>query len=160
MICLTTTDSPIGPLRLVATESALIGTYMHERGPEIPGAVEQRNPVLELAAGQLGEYFAGKREAFELPLEPQGTEFQRAVWAALSTIPFGVTWSYAQLAKRIGKPNAVRAVGTANGSNPISIIIPCHRVIGSDGSLTGYGGGLPRKRWLLAHEKTELPLGA
>ncbi|MBL8954533.1 MAG: methylated-DNA--[protein]-cysteine S-methyltransferase [Myxococcaceae bacterium] len=108
--------------------------------------------LLERAAKQLAEYFAGERETFDLPLEPRGTGFQRAVWKALGEIAFGETVSYAHIAKKIGRPKAVRAVGAANGQNPISLIIPCHRVIGADGSLTGYGGGLPKKKWLLQHE--------
>ncbi len=101
---------------------------------------------------QLSEYFAGSRRTFELPLRLQGTAFQQTVWRRLTEIPYGDTWSYGQLAARIGKPGASRAVGLANGRNPIAILVPCHRVIGADGSLTGYGGGLERKQWLLAHE--------
>jgi methylated-DNA-[protein]-cysteine S-methyltransferase len=104
------------------------------------------------AVRQLSEYFAGTRRTFHLPLRLQGTEFQQRVWRELTEIPYGETWSYGQLARRIGNPNASRAVGLANGRNPISILVPCHRVIGADGSLTGYGGGLERKQWLLAHE--------
>ena len=104
------------------------------------------------AAGQLTEYFAGDRTEFDLPLRPIGTDFQRRVWRALCDIPFGRTWSYGELAMHIGSPTASRAVGLANGRNPISIVIPCHRVIGANGSMTGYGGGIERKRWLLAHE--------
>jgi methylated-DNA-[protein]-cysteine S-methyltransferase len=107
---------------------------------------------LPAAARQLKEYFAGKRREFALPLRLDGTEFQQRVWGELTKIPFGETRSYGQLAKRLNNPNGSRAVGLANGRNPIAIIVPCHRVIGADGSLTGYGGGLPRKRWLLAHE--------
>jgi O-6-methylguanine DNA methyltransferase len=107
---------------------------------------------LRAAAEQLDQYFAGARRRFDLPLDLPGTPFQQRVWQALSEIPFGETLSYGQLAARIGKPGAARAVGLANNRNPISIIVPCHRVIGADGSLTGYGGGLDRKRWLLAHE--------
>jgi methylated-DNA-[protein]-cysteine S-methyltransferase len=105
---------------------------------------------------QLFEYFSGKRTVFELDLNPRGTTFQLDVWHALLDIPYGATISYAELARRIGKPNAVRAVGTANGANPIPVIIPCHRVIGSNGSLTGYGGGIERKQWLLALEGRRL----
>jgi methylated-DNA-[protein]-cysteine S-methyltransferase len=110
------------------------------------------------AVQQLKEYFAGKRRAFDLALIPQGTDFQRAVWQQLRSIPYGETISYRELAERIGKPKAVRAVGAANGSNPIPIIIPCHRVIGNNGSLTGFGGGLPLKRRLLELESRQLPL--
>jgi len=108
--------------------------------------------VLELAARQLGEYFAGERHAFDLPIAPRGTGFQERVWRALLAIPYGTTWSYGQLAHAIGRPSASRAVGTANGANPISIIVPCHRVIAASGALTGYAGGLAAKRWLLDHE--------
>jgi methylated-DNA-[protein]-cysteine S-methyltransferase len=104
------------------------------------------------AVRQLNEYFAGGRRHFDLPLRLIGTDFQKRVWRELTAIPFGETWSYGQLAKRLDNPNACRAVGLANGKNPIAIIVPCHRVIGADGSLTGFGGGLPRKEWLLAHE--------
>lgn len=106
---------------------------------------------------QLAEYFAGNRQAFDLKLAPQGTPFQRAVWRALGEIPFGTTCCYADIARRIGRPTAVRAVGAANGRNPVAIVVPCHRVIGRDGSLTGYAGGLDRKRWLLEHEGVALP---
>lgn len=102
---------------------------------------------------QLREYFDGSRTRFDLPLAPEGTPFQKAVWEELARIPFGQRVSYGELARRIGRPRAIRAVGAANGANPIAIVIPCHRVIGSDGSLTGYGGGLPIKRWLLDHER-------
>jgi len=112
------------------------------------------------ARQQLAEYFAGKRRDFDLTLAPRGTEFQQEVWAALRTIPFGATCCYADIAERIGRPSAMRAVGAANGKNPIAIVVPCHRVIGRDGSLTGYGGGLDRKRWLLEHEGVGLPLFA
>ena len=104
-------------------------------------------------ARQLRAYFAGELTAFDLQLAPGGTPFQRRVWDALQAIPYGATTTYARLAERLEQPRAVRAVGHANGRNPISIIIPCHRVVGADGGLTGYGGGLERKRWLLAHEK-------
>jgi methylated-DNA-[protein]-cysteine S-methyltransferase len=107
---------------------------------------------LPQAVAQLCEYFAGTRREFDLPLRMQGTEFQRRVWRSLTEIRYGETWSYGQLARRIDNPHASRAVGLANGSNPIAIVVPCHRVIGADGSLTGFGGGIERKRWLLAHE--------
>jgi methylated-DNA-[protein]-cysteine S-methyltransferase len=111
-----------------------------------------RDSLLDEARRQLVAYFAGRLKVFDLPLAPNGTEFQRRVWSALTKIPFGATTSYAQLARRVGNEAAVRAVGAANGRNPIPIIVPCHRVIGSNGSLTGFGGGLPRKQWLLRHE--------
>ncbi|MCA9677318.1 MAG: methylated-DNA--[protein]-cysteine S-methyltransferase, partial [Myxococcales bacterium] len=109
---------------------------------------------------QLAAYLDGARRAFDVPLAPAGTPFQLAVWDALLAIPYGATESYGALARRLGRPHAARAVGAANGQNPISIIVPCHRVIGADGSLTGYGGGLPAKRWLLAHEQGGGPLFA
>ena len=108
--------------------------------------------MLDEARRELDAYFAGRLETFTVPLAPNGTEFQRRVWSALRDIPFGTTISYAGLARRVSNAAAVRAVGAANGRNPIPIIVPCHRVIGSDGSLTGFGGGIPRKRWLLEHE--------
>jgi methylated-DNA-[protein]-cysteine S-methyltransferase len=144
----------------VATEAALVGLSLHGEAPAALGAAPGRTPLLEQAAEELDAYFAGRRQRFQVPLAPEGTPFQRQVWAALTTIPFGATWSYAKLARTVGRPAAVRAVGAANGRNPIALFVPCHRVIGADGSLTGYGGGLPRKRWLLAHEGVDLPLGA
>jgi methylated-DNA-[protein]-cysteine S-methyltransferase len=149
-------DSPIGRLLLCTDGVALTGLYMDVPG-HVPRGLEQRvedgsaGPLPD-AARQLGEYFAGERREFDLSLRLDGTEFQRRVWKVLTEIPYGETWSYARLAKRIDNPNACRAVGLANGRNPISILVPCHRVIGADGSLTGYGGGVERKRWLLAHE--------
>ncbi len=153
-----TTPSPLGPLRLFATADALVALYLPTTGD--PGlahalarALPGTNSILERAAAQLGEYFAGARLDFALPLAPEGTAFQQRVWRALTRIPYGQTQSYGALAAAIGKPTASRAVGAANGQNPLAIIIPCHRVIGANGSLTGYGGGLPAKRWLLAHEQ-------
>jgi methylated-DNA-[protein]-cysteine S-methyltransferase len=140
-------DSPVGPLRLRADDHALLEVAFAKGAPE-----RSAHPILRLAGAELAAYFAGKLTRFEVPLDAVGTEFQRAVWRALLEIPFGETRSYADIAVRIGRPAAVRAVGAANGRNPIAIVIPCHRVIGSDGSLTGYGGGEPRKRWLLSHE--------
>ena len=113
---------------------------------------EGDNDVLRETHAQLDDYFAGKRRTFDLPLAPRGTEFQCGVWRTLATIPYGETISYAQLATRVGKPSAMRAVGAANGRNPLPIVLPCHRVIGSDGSLTGFGGGLPTKQFLLSLE--------
>jgi methylated-DNA-[protein]-cysteine S-methyltransferase len=149
-------DSPVGPLLLAADDAHLrvleFETPAHpvKRGA---GWREGRNAVIDAAHAQLDEYFAGRRRAFDLPLSPQGTEFQRGVWWALAGIPYGTTISYAQLARGIGRPTATRAVGAANGRNPLSIVLPCHRVIGADGSLTGYGGGLPIKTYLLALER-------
>jgi methylated-DNA-[protein]-cysteine S-methyltransferase len=147
-------DSPIGPLTLVAADGWITGLSMdaqrYRPGEEVVGSAG--DPAAEpfaTAADQLGRYFAGQLTEFDLPLAPAGTRFQRAVWDALRQIPYGETWSYGQLASKIGNPAAVRAVGLANGRNPIALVVPCHRVIGADGSLTGYGGGLDRKRFLL-----------
>lgn len=147
--------SPIGRLLLTSDGAALTGLYMETSRKAQPTGdwVEDAAAApLTAALRQLDEYFAGTRRAFDLPLRLEGTEFQQRVWRELTVIPYGETWSYGQLAQRIGKPSASRAVGLANGRNPISILVPCHRVIGADGSLTGYGGGLERKQWLLAHE--------
>lgn len=148
-------DSPVGPLLLAADDSALRLIEFHTpRHPYPRGADWQEgdNPVLQTTATQLGEYFAGARRDFDLPLGPQGTEFQRQVWHTLAAIPYGETISYSEMARRVGKPTATRAVGAANGRNPIPIVLPCHRVIGADGSLTGFGGGLPTKQYLLQLE--------
>jgi methylated-DNA-[protein]-cysteine S-methyltransferase len=151
-------DSPLDSLLLVANDEALTGIYFADGRSQagVGGDWKEQptHPVLQAAKRQLGEYFAGRRKTFDLPLAPSGTPFQHRVWQALLTIPYGETQSYADIARRIGNPKAVRAVGAANGANPISIVVPCHRVIGADGSLTGYGGGLPRKRKLLALEQT------
>jgi methylated-DNA-[protein]-cysteine S-methyltransferase len=146
--------SPIGPLTLVAEDGQLAALYMdaQQHRPDDDSLGAPGDPAaapFAAAARQLADYFAGRLTEFDLPLAPAGTAFQRQVWAALRTIPYGQTWSYAQLADKVGRPTAVRAVGLANGKNPIALVIPCHRVIGSDGSLTGYGGGLDRKRFLL-----------
>ncbi|MEZ4364204.1 MAG: methylated-DNA--[protein]-cysteine S-methyltransferase [Kofleriaceae bacterium] len=145
--------SPLGELRLIADDDALLGVYFPRRGqPSHEPTTPKRHALLDQAARELTEYFAGQRRRFEVPLRPVGTEFQRQVWLKLREIPFGETWSYGELATAIGNRNASRAVGAANGQNPHSIIVPCHRVIGADGSLTGFGGGEPAKRWLLDHE--------
>lgn len=151
--------SPLGPLRLVASERGLCGVYFEDHGkPQAePAQHVEQHPMLDLARAQIGEYLEGQREDFELTLAPEGTPFQRQVWAALLDIPHGQTRSYGELAAALGRPTAARAVGLANGRNPLSIVVPCHRVIGHGGSLTGYAGGLERKRWLLAHEGS-LPL--
>lgn len=149
-------DSPIGTLRLVATADALCELTFAEhprRCPRLPARGAARHDVLDLAERELEDYFAGTLRAFTTPAAPEGTAFQREVWAALTTIPFGETRSYADVARAIGRPRAVRAVGGANGDNPLSLLQPCHRVIGARGALTGYAGGLERKRWLLAHEQ-------
>jgi methylated-DNA-[protein]-cysteine S-methyltransferase len=148
-------QSPIGRLMLASDGVALTGLYMEpsRKTQSTDGWSEDAAaPPLAAALRQLTEYFAGTRREFDLPLRLRGTEFQKRVWQELTEIPYGQTWSYGELAKRINNPSASRAVGLANGRNPISILVPCHRVIGADGSLTGYGGGLERKRWLLAHE--------
>lgn len=148
-------DSPVGPLLVAADDAALVAIeFPSSRHPVARGGdwVEGDNAVLARTRRQLGEYFAGKRTTFDLPLGPRGTEFQRGVWRTLASIPYGETVSYAQLASRIGKPSAMRAVGAANGRNPLPIVLPCHRVIGADGSLTGFGGGLPTKQFLLELE--------
>jgi methylated-DNA-[protein]-cysteine S-methyltransferase len=148
-------ESPIGRLLLTSDGSALTGLYMEpSRKAQSTDGWSENVTVAPLSATvlQLTEYFAGTRREFDLPLRLQGTSFQTRVWHELGEIPYGQTWSYGQLARRIANPSASRAVGLANGRNPVSIVVPCHRVIGADGSLTGYGGGLERKRWLLAHE--------
>jgi methylated-DNA-[protein]-cysteine S-methyltransferase len=154
----TVIDSPVGPLTLVAADGALTGLFMDRQRhapPMLGEAACAAGPTpapLGEAASQLADYFAGRRTDFDLPLGLAGTAFQRRVWAALREIPFGETISYGALAELIGRPGAARAVGLANGRNPVSIIVPCHRVVGSDGSLTGFGGGLERKRQLLDFE--------
>ena len=149
-----TFDSPIGELLAVGDGEALSGLYMQagRRPVTVPGSWERdADPFSELRE-QLGEYFAGDRREFDLALAPEGSEFQLRVWEALREIPYGETESYGELAARIGHPGSARAVGAANGRNPISIVVPCHRVIGASGSLTGYAGGLERKRLLLELE--------
>jgi methylated-DNA-[protein]-cysteine S-methyltransferase len=142
-------ESPVGPLRLEARDGALVTLHLNAH----PGPERLDDPVLAEATTQLREYFAGTRTHFELPLEMHGNAFEQRVWAALRTIPYGETASYGEIAAQIGAPGAARAVGVANARNPIAIIVPCHRVIGSSGALTGYGGGLERKQWLLDHER-------
>ena len=166
-----TIESPIGPL-LIAGDDNGLRFLLFSRGPFDSRSLAQGKrsevkpkPEWEADRGllkepvkQLTAYFAGKLRAFDIPLAPKGTPFQSQVWRALCDIPYGETTSYGELAQRIGNPKAVRAVGLANGSNPISIIIPCHRVIGSNGSLVGYGGGLPIKQALLSLERGQIPL--
>lgn len=139
-------DSPLGPMLLSGTEEAVTGL-------DFGAGAEDSCPMLEIAARELEQYFAGERREFDLPLAPEGTEFQMRVWRALREIPYGETRSYGQIAAAVGNPKASRAVGMANNKNPIAVLIPCHRVIGADGSLTGYGGGLENKRLLLDMEK-------
>ena len=146
----TTVATPIGELTLVASETALTEVHFPRRfGGSVPRG---ENAMLARVAQQLSEYFAGKRTSFDVPLAMAGTEFEQRVWGLLREIPFGATLSYGDLARRLGTPKDARAVGAANGKNPIPIIVPCHRVIGSNGDLTGFGGGLETKRWLLVHE--------
>ncbi|WP_329306063.1 methylated-DNA--[protein]-cysteine S-methyltransferase [Streptomyces sp. NBC_01260] len=150
----TVTDSPYGPLTLVATDGVLAGLYMTDQRHRPPEeAFGEPDPApFDETIRQLDAYFAGELREFDLPLDLDGTPFQRTVWAELQRIPYGETRSYGELAEILGKPGASRAVGLANGKNPVGIIVPCHRVIGASGSLTGYGGGLDRKQRLLAFE--------
>jgi len=143
-------ESPIGPLTIVVDAAGAL-TEIRFDGAPVSGAVADAAACAD-AAREIDEYFRRERSEFTIPLAPRGTEFQLRVWNELQKIPFGTTISYSELARRIGRPKAVRAVGAANGANPIPVVIPCHRVIGSDGSLTGYGGGLSRKQELLAIE--------
>jgi methylated-DNA-[protein]-cysteine S-methyltransferase len=160
MILIQTVESPIGPLTAAEKGGRVCLLHFGHDGPDIdllfdrwyPGEPRARQPLPGVST-LLGRYFAGELGVLEtLAVELNGTPFQKKTWHALRRIPAGSTISYAQLAKRIGEPAAVRAVGSANGANPVAVIVPCHRVIGSDGTLTGYGGGLDRKQWLLAHE--------
>lgn len=157
-------DSPVGTLKLVASDAGLAAILWPNDDPArvrlgVP-IEDDAHPVLLETERQLLEYFDGRRKAFDLKLDFNGTGFQRAVWAALLTIPYGETRSYAQIARQIGRPDAVRAVGAANGRNPISIVAPCHRVIGSTGKLTGFAGGLETKAFLLALEGPQPQLPA
>ncbi len=161
-------DTTIGPMTVVAENEAITGVYMDD-ARHLPPDDRFGHPdagdslVLREAARQLREYFAGERTSFDLPLAAEGTPFQRKVWDALRAIPYGETTSYGALAAKLGRPDACRAVGLANGRNPISIVVPCHRVVGASGALTGYGGGIERKRFLLELEHRAgalLPQGA
>lgn len=152
------TDSPVGTLRLTTDGERLTGVYFSEHRHAPPDLGEEvvetdAPPVLREAARQLREYFAGTRTDFDLLLLSPGTDFQQRVWGALARIPYGTTWSYRQLADEVGSPGAARAVGMANGRNPISIVVPCHRVVGASGAITGYGGGVERKQVLLDLER-------
>lgn len=151
--------SPVGGLTLFADDTALVAIAFNAqlRGSGTDAREDPTHPVLAQARAELLAYFAGARKTFSIPLRPKGTAFQQAVWDALSEIPWGETRSYGDIARRIGNPRGVRAVGLANGRNPLPIVVPCHRVIGSDGSLTGYGGGLPIKVKLLALEGISTP---
>lgn len=150
-----TIDSPVGPLFLAASDAGLHAVeFAGHRHPVARGEDwrEGPHPTLDAAETQLGEYFAGTRRSFDLPFAARGTDFQKQVWDGLTRIPYGRTASYVELARMVGKPTASRAVGAANGRNPLSIVVPCHRVIGAGGALTGFGGGLPTKEFLLTLE--------
>src|SRR5947209_2611082 len=140
-------QTPIGLMVLKATATTIVAVEFREESPQEPSC-----DILEGAQKQIEEYFSGTRTSFELSLAPDGTEFEQGVWNELQSVKFGATASYLDIAKKLNNTGAIRAVGRANGANPIAIIIPCHRIVGSDGSLTGYAGGLWRKRWLLDHE--------
>jgi methylated-DNA-[protein]-cysteine S-methyltransferase len=146
-----TIESPLGLLCLIARGDELAGVYLQDQTS--PEASERTTAPLVRTARQLAEYFAGDRQTFDLPIAPRGSGFQERVWRALLAIPYGTTWTYGELARAIGRPAASRAVGSANAANPISIIVPCHRVIAASGALTGYAGGLAAKQWLLSHER-------
>jgi methylated-DNA-[protein]-cysteine S-methyltransferase len=152
-------DSPIGPFVVAAEDDAIAFLLLPKDGRPAHVAPEwHRSPArLREARAQLAAYFAGKLLTFDLPLAPRGTPFQQSVWQQLRQIPYGDTTSYIELARRLGNPSAMRAVGAANGANPIAVIVPCHRVIGHDGKLVGFGGGLPAKQWLLDHERHYAP---
>jgi methylated-DNA-[protein]-cysteine S-methyltransferase len=154
-------DSPVGLLTLISTETALAAILWANDHPDrvkLPGSrpVESEHDILKMTIQQLSEYFGRERKAFDLPLVLHGTDFQQQVWKALLQIPFGQIMSYGQLAKHLGNPDASRAVGAANGKNPISIVVPCHRVVASNGNLTGFAGGVEVKRQLLLHEQSLL----
>jgi methylated-DNA-[protein]-cysteine S-methyltransferase len=159
-------QGPVGTLQLVASPEGLSGVYFqdHRHMPAFEAEPADDHLILRSARRELSEYFAGQRCVFETPLAPEGTRagtaFQRTVWQALRSIPCGQTWSYSELARFIGNPSAARAVGAANGKNALSIFVPCHRVSGASGSLTGYAGGLAWKRWLLEHEANAWPHAA
>lgn len=157
----TTLDSPIGELLLLGDGQSLCGLYMQggRRPIAIRSSWERSASAFAEVCAQLHEYFAGRRTAFDVPLAMSGNPFERRVWRALGGIPYGATLSYGELARNVGHPSAARAVGVANARNPVAVIVPCHRVIGADGSLTGYGGGLERKRLLLELESGQGSLG-
>lgn len=150
-------QSPLGMLTLTGNGEALTGLYMENQKhrPELPAHSQRDDGRFTVVREQLAAYFAGELQRFDVRLDAAGTVFQQRVWLTLTDIPFGATETYGGLAARLGKPSASRAVGLANGRNPIGIIVPCHRVLGASGALTGYGGGLARKQWLLAHEQTQ-----
>lgn len=152
-------DTPIGPLLLVADEQGLrhVDFPCQDQGARIQANWQRSRRRLGAVIEQLEAYFAGELHVFDLALAARGTDFRKSVWNELERIPYGETISYGELARRVGDPSACRAVGAANGANPLPIIVPCHRVIGSNGKLTGFGGGLPTKQWLLAHERRHAP---
>lgn len=153
--------SPVGDLLVRGDGESVIGLYLpdHKRGLTPESSWRRDDNAFAPVREQLAEYFAGSRQQFDLPLRLEGTEFQKLVWEQLQQIPFGETITYAELARRVGEPMASRAVGSANGRNPVSIIVPCHRVIGADGKLTGYAGGVEKKRWLLEWERDHAGVG-
>ncbi|PIE33556.1 MAG: methyltransferase [Ilumatobacter coccineus] len=148
--------SPIGPIEVVTSDGAVVAVHLGDHEDSDDGAEAEPGAcsVLDRAITQLDEYFAGQRREFDLPLAMEGTEFQRSAWQVLTTIAYGETITYGEQATRLGNPQASRAVGTANGANPIPIIVPCHRVVGSDGHLTGYASGVEIKAWLIDHERS------
>ncbi len=156
-------DSPVGPLTLVVDDAGVLCALYTDGQKYFPDAArlgERDDTVAPDAVAQLGEYFAGKRSEFDVEVAPRGTDFQKAVWAALQQIPAGGTLTYGDLARELGRPGASRAVGAATGRNPISIIVPCHRLVGASGAMTGYAGGVDRKRWLLDHERGTVRRGS
>lgn len=155
----TIVDSPIGPLTLVEVDGALAGLFMegHQPAPRPATLGGRRDGILPEVVEQLSQYFALERTSFDLCLKARGTDFQQQVWGVLRTIPYGRTMTYGQVAEALGRPGAARAVGLANGRNPISIVVPCHRVVGSSGTLTGYAGGVARKAFLLDLESRQTP---
>lgn len=156
--------TPLGPMVLAADAAGLIGAWFdgekHFAGPDAAWMADDRHPLLDQAAAQMGDWFAGRRRDFDLPLAPRGTAFQQAVWREIARVGWGRVRSYGEVAAAIGRPAAVRAVGAATGRNPLTIIVPCHRLLGRDGALTGYAGGLERKRALLAFEAGDPALWA
>jgi methylated-DNA-[protein]-cysteine S-methyltransferase len=148
-------DTPLGPLLAAATVDGALAGLWFDRAPARDSARD--DGAFDAIREQLDAYFAGDRHTFDLPLAAAGTPWQRDVWTALAGVPYGQTLSYGELARRLGRPTAARAVGAANGRNPLSIVVPCHRLIGAGGALTGYAGGLPRKEWLLRHEAATAP---
>ncbi len=156
----TVIDTPVGALTIVASDGGLRAILWPDDDPRrvrLSESIDDANqPVIAVAVDQLAEYFEGERTDFDVPLDPIGTEFQRAAWDALRTIPYGTTISYGEQAERMGDRRKARAVGAANGRNPISIVVPCHRVVGANGALTGFAGGTETKAWLLEHERRQL----